>query len=77
MIKDQVTSYALTRADIYFPNGEIQCRYCPLFETYAREQCRLTGEYITNSKTFGYFCKLRKVEIDEHTGEVTENPINT
>lgn len=70
------TEYLWTRANIYFPDGQAMCCLCPLEETYARKQCRLTGEYIVNDKTFGYLCPLRIMEVNHDTGEVTENPIN-
>ena len=49
---DGVRRYHHTTVDIFFPEGEMKCRYCPLLETYSRNMCRRTGEYIvdTNGK---------------------------
>lgn len=38
--------YTFATAHISFPENKVVCRFCPLLETYAREQCRLTGEYL-------------------------------
>ena len=32
---------------------------CPLMETYARKQCRRTGEYLMDTRTIGYYCPLK------------------
>lgn len=35
------------------------CDLCPCMETYARKQCRLTGEYLLDTRaTVGYECPL-------------------
>lgn len=62
-----VTSYTHTTVDIFFPNGEVCCEYCPLLETYARKQCRRTGEYLLDTHARGLWCPL---QIDEQTTEV-------
>lgn len=52
--------------EIIFPKDKICCDYCPLLETYARRQCRRTGEYLPtpgrNEYTFGMFCPLKVKE---------------
>lgn len=36
--------------DVYFPNGDCVCKWCPLFlryeDAFKRYSCRLTGEWI-------------------------------
>ena len=47
--------YEKATASIYFPEGHV----CPCMETYARKQCRLTGEYLLDTRaTVGYECPL-------------------
>lgn len=60
-----VTKYATANVSIHFPNEEIACRFCPLLETYSRNQCRRTGEYLLNINTIGYDCPLDFKENDE------------
>jgi hypothetical protein len=39
-------------------------------ETYARKQCRLTGEYLADTRTIGYMCPLKFIEKqEENTNE--------
>ena len=54
--------YTEAQATIYFPEGKVSCRYCPVLETYARNQCRLTGEYLADTRTIGYMCPLKFIE---------------
>lgn len=58
MTDKKVTHYLTTSVEIHFPNGEYKCRYCPLLETYSRNQCRRTGEYIIDINGIGYDCPL-------------------
>lgn len=61
-----VTEYTRATVDIYFEPGHVACQYCPLLETYARNQCRKTGEYILDIRfTTGRFCPLRLEEKDQ------------
>ena len=54
------TEYVRTTVDIYFEPEHVACAYCPLLETYARAQCRMTGEYIIDTRyTVGRTCPLR------------------
>ena len=46
-----------TLVDINF-DGDIKCKYCPILETYSRNLCRRTGEYITDTNFTGRFCPL-------------------
>lgn len=62
-----VSWYTAAQATIYFPEGQVSCRYCPILETYARNQCRLTGEYLADTRTIGYMCPLKFIEKQEET----------
>ena len=67
-------SYEERWVAIYFPEGEVACKYCPLMETYARKQCRKTGEYLVSDNTTGYWCPLLSTKdetiINPETGEL-------
>ena len=53
------TEYAEATVSIFFDPDHIACAYCPLLETYARNQCRRTGEYIVDTRyTVGRYCPL-------------------
>ena len=54
--------YTEAQATIYFPENYVQCSKCPCLETYARNQCRLTGEYLVDTRTIGYQCPLKFIE---------------
>lgn len=58
MIEHGVSNYQRAAVDIFFPEGHVCCDLCPLLETYARKQCRRTGEYIFDSRTTGLSCPL-------------------
>lgn len=58
MKSNGVLSYTTMRVNIHFPDGNVCCDLCPLLETYARKQCRRTGEYIVDSRCPGYECPL-------------------
>lgn len=52
--------YVAAEVEIFFEPGHVACQYCPLLETYARAQCRRTGEYIVDTRyTTGRYCPLR------------------
>lgn len=54
-----VIHFTEATAHIYFPEGHVCCDLCPLLETYARKQCRRTGEYLLDTRvTIGYYCPL-------------------
>lgn len=57
-----VTAYQRAAVDIYFPEGHVCCDLCPLLETYARKQCRRTGEYIFDGRGIGLSCPLNFIE---------------
>lgn len=56
---NQCTEYTKATAEIYFPGGNVCCDLCPLMETYARKQCRRTGEYLTDTRVTGMWCPLK------------------
>lgn len=54
-----VSWYTKAEAALYFPQDHVCCDLCPVLETYARKQCRLTGEYLLDTKfTVGLRCPL-------------------
>ena len=63
--------YTEAQATIYFPENKVCCDFCHLMETYARKQCRLTGEYLADTRTIGYMCPLKFIEnkMEENTNE--------
>lgn len=65
-MSDGVLEYTEATVSIFFEPGHVACAYCPLLETYARAQCRRTGEYIIDTRyTVGRFCPLRIKEANE------------
>lgn len=57
--KGSVSWYTEAHAALHFPNDQVCCDLCPCLETYARKQCRLTGEYLLDTKfTIGLRCPL-------------------
>ena len=55
--------YVRTSVEIFFEPEHVACAYCPLLETYSRNQCRRTGEYIIDTRyTVGRYCPLKKEE---------------
>lgn len=75
---NKVTYYTNVVLRFCFPNDEVMCSQCPCAQYDGRRiTCGDTGEFITNDKTFGYRCRLKIMEVNDDTGEVTENPIIT
>lgn len=61
-----VSWYTEATANIFFPEGHVCCDLCPLLETYARKQCRRTGEYLLDTRnTVGYECPLKFKETEQ------------
>ena len=54
-----VTHYTKATVDIYFPDGHVCCALCPMLETYARNQCRRSGEYLLDTRITGFYCPLK------------------
>ena len=52
------TEYVHAQVYIYFEPDHVACAYCPALETYSRNMCRLSGEYIIDTRTVGKWCKL-------------------
>ena len=51
--------YLKATVDIFFEPDHVACQYCPILETYSRNQCRRTGEYIVDPRfTVGRYCPL-------------------
>lgn len=68
-VRKSVTKYTAASATIYFPEEEgIQCKLCPCLETYARKQCRLTGEYIADGYLVGGWCPLNPSKKEDMDG---------
>lgn len=65
MTEGGVRWYTKTTVEIFFPEGKVCCALCPLLETYSRNQCRRTGEYLPDTKGMGLYCPLTMEEEDE------------
>ena len=66
-----ITRYEKATLEIFFPEGHVCCDLCPALETYARKQCRRTGEYLLDTRvTVGYWCPQKF----EHKEEEYGNP---
>ena len=63
-----VSYYTKANVDVFFPENRIACMYCPMLETYARNQCRRTGEYLVDTRSIGYDCPLRFENMEENDG---------
>ena len=60
MAVNGVRWYTAAQVEIYFPEGHVCCDLGPLLETYARKQCRRTGEYLLDTRvTVGFECPLK------------------
>lgn len=59
-----MTEYTEAVVSIFFEPDHVACQFCPLLETYARNQCRRTGEYIINTKVTGRWCPLKIKEVE-------------
>lgn len=54
-----VAYYQTATVKIHFPEGHVCCDLCPMLETYARKQCRRSGEYLLDTRaTVGWECPL-------------------
>lgn len=67
MAKSGTTQYIEATVKIFFSDGDVSCQRCPLLETYSRNQCRRTGEYIVDTRTTGVWCPL---DINEEMKEI-------
>ena len=73
-LDDGCTTYTEKWVNIFFTGDTVCCARCPLLETYARKQCRRTGEYILSDQVTGYWCPLLDAKdetiVNPETGEV-------
>jgi len=65
-----VRYYTHATVNISFPENHVCCELCPLMETYARKQCRRTGEYLADTRGIGYNCPLTFIDEENNNGEV-------
>ena len=65
--KRAVPEYFSVTVRLYFEADHIACAYCPLLETYARKQCRMTGCYILDDRVQDYRCPFLEEAIDFQT----------
>lgn len=61
-----ILKYTEATVSIFFEPDHVSCQFCPLLETYARNQCRRTGEYIIDTRGRGRYCPL---VIEEDTSD--------
>lgn len=57
-MNEGVLKYEVATVSIFFEDGKASCQYCPLLETYSRNQCRKTGEYLSDTRRRGNWCPL-------------------
>ena len=62
MATNGILNYKRLTVDIYFEENHVACQFCPLLETYARNQCRRTGEYVLDTRAVGRYCPLYDTE---------------
>ena len=58
-MKNGCTEYVTATVEIYFEKDLANCAHCPLLETYSRNQCRKSGEYIADTRGRGRWCQLK------------------
>lgn len=66
--------YTEATVKIFFSDGDVCCAKCPLLQTYSRNQCTRTAEYIGDTRGIGAWCPL---EINEEMKEVHNGIQNT
>ena len=66
VFRSGVSYYTKANVEVFFPENRIACAYCPMLETYARNQCRRTGEYLVDTRTIGYNCPLQFEETERN-----------
>lgn len=64
MRNNGVSKYIKATASIYFPEDHVCCNLCPFLETYSRNQCRRTGEYLLDTRGIGFECPLEFEEVN-------------
>lgn len=73
MSDKECLTYTTKYARIHFTGETVTCMCCPCFETYARKQCRLTGEYIADGHLKGYWCPLLDKNLVTDKGELLDD----
>lgn len=68
------TEYYFAIAKIAFWDGYPRCETCPMLETYARKQCRMTAEYLGDTRGRGYLCPLIEISKEEFYGNPCSDP---
>lgn len=68
------TEYSFTAVKIAFWDGNPRCDICPLMETYSRKQCRMTGEYLGDTRGRGHLCPLIEISKEEYYGNPCSDP---
>ena len=69
-----MTDYVHMVVDLYFEPEHVACQYCPLLETYSRNMCRRTGEYIIDTRfTVGRYCPLKEANENEKSKSSSSN----
>lgn len=67
--KDGVSYYTKSTVDIFFPEDDVCCHWCPMLGIESksdRAYCRRTGEYLTAPKFgIGLRCPLKFKENDD------------
>ena len=66
--KASCTEYTSTSVIINFPKDRVCCQFCPLLQTYSRNQCMRTGELITDIHGVGGWCPLTNYDTGETYG---------
>lgn len=56
------TEYETAIVEINFQKGNACCQFCPLLQTYSRNQCMRTGELIVDTRGRGMWCPLKFLE---------------
>ena len=61
--------YTIGNVAIIF-SGPVDCAHCPLLETYARNQCRRTGEYVVDIRGIGKWCPIEFEKVTDSNESV-------
>ena len=59
MPTNKTTEYTEATVSIFFERDHACCQYCPLLQTYSRNQCMRTGELIPDTRGRGLWCPLK------------------
>lgn len=68
-----VMKYTLADVPPFSFTGDVAaCECCPVLEAEHRKQCRLTGEYLINTKGRGMWCPLRNFRTLDYSNNKKE-----